>query len=580
MRILRKILAEALKAKKTITFLLCLMLFAAGFDVIAPFIAQNLIDRLVTAFSNHQSIPLTIIIIAAISIFAVTVLANMLNTIYDYRLFTFVTKLEDELRFRAYQKYLSLHVLYHHEVNSGQIIGRIDRGSSGVYEILRDIIGKFIVQPTLIVLIVAVVLFVKDPAIAAMAILPVPLFIGVIIPLASRIYETEKRAHDIFEEFNREEYDVAANILTVKHFSQETRETGKQKVMRAAGREYQYRAERYWKISEVLQTAVSTIGRVAVMVAGGYFTIIGRATIGEFVLYITLQSMVYQPLWQLSVLFAMLRRSLARAERLFTVLDEKPRVLDKPDARELKSFKSDIEFRNVSFSYRKEREVLRGISTKVLAGQTLALVGRSGSGKSTFVNLLLRSFDPQIGAVFIDSYDLCDLQQKSLRDQMAIVSQEVDLFSRTIAENIAYGKPEATPHEIAEAAKLAYAHDFIMKMPEAYQTMVGERGVKLSGGERQRIGIARAILRDPRILILDEATSHLDTESERMVQKATAHLTSGRTTIVIAHRLSTILHADKILVFDKGRIVGEGKHEELLKTCEVYERLYRLQFEE
>jgi ABC-type multidrug transport system fused ATPase/permease subunit len=274
------------------------------------------------------------------------------------------------------------------------------------------------------------------------------------------------------------------------------------------------------------------------------------------------------------------RRALARAERLFRVLDEKPLVVDKPDAAELPLFKKEIRFEGVNFSYRKEREVLRDMNVIIPTGKMVALVGRSGSGKTTFVNLLLRSFDPQSGQILLDAYDLRDVTQKSLRAQMAMVSQEVELFSRTISENIAYGKPEATPHEIAEAARLAYAHDFIMKTPEGYQTMVGERGIKLSGGERQRVGIARAILRNPRILILDEATSHLDTESERMVQKATQHLTSGRTTIVIAHRLSTVLHADKILVFDRGRIVGEGRHEELLKTNEVYARLYKLQFEE
>ncbi|MEK7524640.1 MAG: ABC transporter ATP-binding protein [Patescibacteria group bacterium] len=580
MKALKRILHEAMKAKKTIVFLLVLMLFAAGFDLAAPFIAQNLIDRLVEAFTHKETIALSFVITAALGIFAVTIAARALDTMYDYRLFTFVTKLEDDLRFLAYEKYLSLHVLYHHEVNSGQIIGRIDRGASGVYEILRDIIGKFVLQPSLIVFMTAFILFLKDPVIATLIVLPLPIFIAVIIPLAQRIYDKEKKAHDLFEEFNREEYDVAGNVLTVKHFSQEARETAKQKIMRAAGRDYQYQAERYWKISEILQTAVATIGRVAVIIVGGYYTIIGRATVGEFVLYMTLQSMVYQPLWQLSVLFAILRRSLARAERLFRVLDEKPNVVDRPDALDLPPFKHALEFKNVSFSYRKEREVLRDISVVIPAGKMVALVGRSGSGKSTFVNLLLRSFDPQEGAILADGHDLREIKQKSLRDQMAIVSQEVDMFARTIAENIAYSKPEATSEEIIQAAKLAYAHDFIEKFPDGYNTMVGERGVKLSGGERQRIGIARAILRNPRILIMDEATSHLDSESERMVQKATSHLTEGRTNIVIAHRLSTILHADKILVFDHGQIVGQGTHHELVNQNEIYGKLYRLQFEE
>lgn len=580
MKVFKRIIVELFKAKKTVLFLVVLLVLASAFDVSMPFIAQNLIDRLIEAFTSGEILPLKIVVYAALGIFSVTILANALNTIYDYRLFKFVTKLEDELRFRAYAKYLSLHALYHHETNSGQIIGRIDRGATGVYEILKDVIGRFIIQPMFVVVLVVAALFFKDPVIAGLIVAPLPIYIGVIIPLANRIYVTEKRAHDIFEDFHREEYDVAANVLTVKHFSQESRETTKQKLMRGLGREEQYKAERYWKLSEILQTAVSTVGRVAVIIVGGYFTIIGRSTVGEFVLYITLQNMAYQPLWQLSVLFAMLRRFLARAERIFRVLDESPLVVDKPDAVALPSFKREIEFKNVSFSYRRESEVLRDISVKIPAGEIVALVGRSGSGKTTFVNLLLRSFDPQAGAVLIDDYDLRNVTQKSLRDQTAIVSQEVNLFSRSIAENIAYGVPDAAPHEISQAAKLAYAHDFIMKTPEGYNTLVGERGVKLSGGERQRIGIARAILRNPRILILDEATSHLDTESERIVQKATTHLIEGRTTIVIAHRLSTVIHADKILVFDHGKIVGKGKHRELLRSSPIYKKLYDLQFGE
>lgn len=580
MKVVSRILQEVFKAKKIIVLLAFLMLLTVGLDLVVPFITQDLIDRLVNTFREKQAVSMSFLIFAAGGIFVATILSRAADTLYDYKLFKFVTKLEDELRFRAYQRYLSLHVLYHHESNSGQVISRIDRGASGVYEILKEIFGKFVIQPAFVVVLIAVILFVKDPIIAALTILPLPIFIGIIIPLANKIYKTEKQAHDIFEEFHREEYDVAANVLTVKHFAQEAKETTKQKIVRALGREYQYKSERYWKISEISQTAVSTVGRVAVIVAGGYFTVVGRATVGEFVLYIILQNMVYQPLWMLSVLFAILRRCLARAERLFKVLDEKPLVNDKENAQDLPQFKREIEVRNVQFSYRKEREILRDINVKIPAGKLVALVGRSGSGKSTFVNLLLRSFDPQQGAVLIDGHDLRDVTQKSLRDQMAIVSQDVDLFSRTIAENISYSRPEASPHEIANAAKLAYCHDFIMKLPEGYKTLVGERGIKLSGGERQRVGIARAILRNPRILILDEATSHLDTESERMVQKATQHLTEGRTTIVIAHRLSTVLHADKILVFDRGRIVAQGRHEELLKSSPVYERLYRLQFEE
>ena len=238
-----------------------------------------------------------------------------------------------------------------------------------------------------------------------------------------------------------------------------------------------------------------------------------------------------------------------------------------------------IEFKQVTFCYGKENQpALKDVSVAIRAGERVALVGRSGSGKTTFVNLLLRSFDPEKGLILIDGHNLRDVTRESLLNQIAVVPQEVDLFSRTIFENIAYGKPEANKEEVMRAAKTALAHDFITRAERGYDTLVGERGIKLSGGERQRIGIARAVLRDPRILILDEATSHLDTESEKLIAKATDTLIQSRTTFIIAHRLSTVLGADRILVFNNGEIEAEGKHEELLEKSPTYRRLYSLQF--
>ncbi|TSA46214.1 ATP-binding cassette domain-containing protein, partial [bacterium] len=295
--------------------------------------------------------------------------------------------------------------------------------------------------------------------------------------------------------------------------------------------------------------------------------------------YITLQNMAYQPLSQLSVVFPKLRRQATRAGRLFSILDEPVAIKDKPDAIELAPLQKQIEFKNVSFGYHNNKQwALKDINLIIPAGKTIALVGRSGSGKTTFINLLLRSFDPQKGSIFIDGNDIRDVTQESLRQQIAVVPQEVDLFSRTIAENISYGRSEMTKEQIENAAKTALAHDFILKLEKGYKTIVGERGIKLSGGERQRVGIARAVLRDPKILILDEATSHLDTESERLITKATDALIKNRTSFIIAHRLSTILHADTIVVFKDNEIEATGKHKELLKKSPTYKRLYNLQF--
>ncbi len=342
---------------------------------------------------------------------------------------------------------------------------------------------------------------------------------------------------------------------------------------------------------ETTQTVIATVGRISVILLGGYFVVIGQSTIGEFVLFITLQNMAYSPLAQLSNVFPRLRRNLSRAERIFGILDEPLHVTDTSSAKELPPLAKDVVFANVSFRYGPERQwALRNISLTIPAGKTVALVGRSGSGKTTFINLLLRSFDPTEGGIAIDGHDLRDVTQESLHRQIAVVPQEVDLFSRTIGDNIAYGYGTLHPHTsqgvgagpsrdaIVTAAKTALAHDFILKTEKGYDTLVGERGIKLSGGERQRIGIARAVFRDPRILILDEATSHLDTESERLIREATDTLVKGRTSFIIAHRLSTVLHADNILVFAHGEMEAMGTHEELLAKSPTYKRLYDLQF--
>lgn len=341
-------------------------------------------------------------------------------------------------------------------------------------------------------------------------------------------------------------------------------------------------------VIENIQTVVTTTSRVAVLALSAWLVLSGQATIGQFVLYITLQNMAYQPLSQLSVIFPRLKRNTTRIERLFAILDEPVIIKDKPNAQILPLLKKQIEFKNVSFAYRENASLdenpeeknwaLKNINLVIPAGKTIALVGRSGSGKTTFINLLLRSFDPQDGKILFDGTDIRDVTQESLRTQIAVVPQEVDLFSRTVAENIAYGKPAVSMDQIKKAAETALADGFIKKLENKYDTVVGERGIKLSGGERQRVGIARAVLRDPKILILDEATSHLDSESEKLISVATDALIKDRTSIIIAHRFSTILKADIIVVFKDSQIEMTGKHSILLKKSPTYKKLYNLQF--
>jgi ABC-type multidrug transport system fused ATPase/permease subunit len=546
-----------------------------------PFISKILIDSLTKFIKDGGSLPLPTLLYCSIGILVMTLLSSVLQSSYNYNLFELVTKVEDEVRNKALGKYLQLHALFHHGASSGQIIGRIDRGGISITNILYDLIGQSIVPPIIIFVGAFFALLSSNVWIALAILIPFPVYILATRSIANKIYLIEQQSNDAFEVVSKEMYDVAGNVLTVKKFSQEDLETENNRNLLFGAREIQYSAERLWSRIENIQAIISTTGRVLVLALSAWFVLQGTATIGQFVLYVTLQNMAYQPLANLGLIFTRIRRNTTRVERLFAILDEPMSLVDTPNASVLLPLQKQIEFKNVSFSYRNDGQyALKDINIVIPAGTTYALVGRSGGGKTTFINLLLRSYDPQIGSILIDGIDIKTVTQESLHGQIAVVPQEVDLFSRTVAENISYGREDVSKEQIESASKTALAHDFILKLENGYNTLVGERGIKLSGGERQRIGIARAVLRDPRILILDEATSHLDTESEQLITRATDALVKNRTSIIIAHRLSTIIHADKILVFNKGGIEAVGTHSELLHSSKTYARLHSLQFKE
>ncbi|MCG8546983.1 MAG: ABC transporter ATP-binding protein/permease [Alphaproteobacteria bacterium] len=328
---------------------------------------------------------------------------------------------------------------------------------------------------------------------------------------------------------------------------------------------------------------METLGGTAIAFVlgwGGYQVLQGTATVGQFMTFLVAMAAAYQPLRSLANLNASLQHGLAAAERVFTMIDYRPTIADSPAAEALTVESGRVTLDNVHFAYTEEKAALHGVSIDAPPGKTVALVGPSGAGKSTILNLILRFFDVQDGAVRIDGQDVRDVTLESLRASIALVSQEVTLFNDTVRANILYGRPEASDADVEAAAKAAAAHDFIMEMPDGYDTLVGERGLRLSGGQRQRLAIARAMLRDAPILLLDEATSALDTEAERQVQAAVTRLMTGRTTIVIAHRLSTVANADIIYVLEGGRVVDRGTHHDLITRDGVYARLCRMQFED
>ena len=323
---------------------------------------------------------------------------------------------------------------------------------------------------------------------------------------------------------------------------------------------------------------LTSIAPLSVSLLGGYLVITGRISVGELIAIGLYLSPLYLPLQRFSELNTIFSNSMVALERIFEIMDEPPEIHDSKDAVELNDIKGDVIFENVSFSYKKNRQILKNISFTIEAGKKAALVGFSGSGKTTIISLIPRFYDVDSGTVMIDSMDIRKIKIKSLRKLISMVLQDPVLFSGTIRENILYGNPTASEEKIFEACRNANAYDFIMKLPKGFDTEVGEKGSFLSGGQKQRLTIARAFLKDPRILILDEATSNLDSDSERLIKDALDKLMIGRTTIIIAHRLSTIINSDKILVLHQGVISESGTHSELLLQNGIYNGLYERQF--
>ena len=362
------------------------------------------------------------------------------------------------------------------------------------------------------------------------------------------------------------------------------------KAYNAEQRETEYASRIIWRVARLKQKsarfalAVTPImelligmALVAIVLYGGSQVIAGERTTGSFVSFIAAMLLAYDPMKRLARLNTQIQAGMAAAQRIFDLIDSKPKIVDRPAATVMTPAAGAVALTGVEFSYGPNIPALHGVDIEIPAGSTVALVGPSGAGKSTVLNLIPRFYDVDKGSVAIDGHDVRDVTMKSLRDQLALVSQEIVLFDQSVRDNIAFGRPSASEEEVQEAANAAAAHDFISRLPEGYETLVGEQGVKLSGGQRQRISVARAMLKNAPILLLDEATSALDTESERQVQDALKRLMVGRTTLMIAHRLSTVADADLIYVLDAGRVVERGSHTELIARRGLYAKLWSMQ---
>jgi subfamily B ATP-binding cassette protein MsbA len=483
-----------------------------------------------------------------------------------------------DVRNDIYQHNMGLGLGFFNRNPAGALMSRVLNDVSMMQEAVGNIITGLFRDGFSAVSLLAVI-FYRNWKLALITFIVIPMTVYPAQKIGRRIKRLAKHGQEKMGEIASILQETFSGIKVIKAFGLEDREV--QKFYRANREFYSFTRKniKYEALSSPVMEIITSFGVAAVVLIGGNDVMKGRMSAPEFFSFITGMVLVYTPIKRLINSYNTMQRSLGAAERVFEIIDEKPEIIDRPGATELERGNGNVSLQNISFSYNEEL-VLKNINLEARRGEIVALVGPSGGGKTTLVSLIPRFYDPTAGAVCIDGRDIRDLKLKSLMQQVALVDQETILFNDTLANNIRYGMSDATDAQVEAAASAAFAHDFIMAMPQGYETSIGDRGVRLSGGQRQRICIARAILKDAPILILDEATSALDTESEQMVQNALNNLMANRTTFVIAHRLSTILHADKIVVLDKGEIVEVGNHETLLSHGGIYARLHDMQFQD
>ena len=544
------------------------LLVSTATRLATPRLTQTIIDNGIAARR------LDVVIWAALGTVALAIAGSVFTFLQGMLSARTAQGIAYDLRNQLYAKIQSLSFSYHDRAQTGQLL---TRATSDV-DVVRMFVGMGFVQLLSAVLMMVgsiVLLFVTDWQLALIILVLVPLTFGVFGFFASKARPLFKRIQQRLADLNTVLQENLAGVRVVKAFAREPYEAQRYALANQNLFDLNLVVGRLFAGAIPLIFLIANLALLAVYWVGGLQTIAGNLSVGRLVAFSNYMLMAFFPMLMLGMIMAMISQAGASAERVFEILDAQSEVVEKPDAIELGSIQGRVAFENVGFRYFAGGElVLQDVSFAAEPGQTVALLGVTGSGKSTIVALVPRFYDVTDGRVTIAGHDVRDVTLESLREQIGVVLQETTLFSGTIRDNIAFGQPDAPLEDVLAAARAAEAHDFIVDFADGYDTVVGERGVTLSGGQKQRIAIARALLLDPRILILDDATSSVDYETEFRIQQALERLMVGRTSFVIAQRIATVLNADQILVLDRGEIVARGTHEELMETSPIYVEIY------
>jgi len=553
---------------------LCLLVLTTLVELIPPYLTKIIIDDVL---QPQQTGTIFIIVIAAWV--ATLVVMSSMQALRGYIGVAISSKLMGDIRKDVYQSLMKLSLAFFDRRQTSQFISRVNNDAESMRQFMTDgviYIGGHLLRFVFIL----VIIFSMDWKLTLLALAPIPflVFLSVTIwpKVGRRLYQQWRAIYRL----NMQVGDTLQGIRVIKAFGQEKMELTR---YHAANKEVVYhdmRSEKMWQFFFPAFGLITSLGTVLIWYLGGQQVLSSELQLGVLLAFVAYLGMLFGPIQWLSQMISWTSRAMTASHRIFEIMDTPADVSDHPQAVKLSQIKGDVVLKDVTYGYEKHHPVLKNINLDVKAGEMIGLVGHSGAGKSTFINLLCRFYDVDEGEITIDGVSIRNIEQTELRRQIGVVLQETFLFDGTIAENIAYSKPDASPEDIMRAAKIANAHDFIVRLPDGYDTRVGERGHKLSGGEKQRVAIARAVIHDPKILILDEATASVDTETERQIQEALANLVKGRTTFAIAHRLSTLRNADRLVVLDRGKMVELGTHEELLeKTDGVYRKLVDAQME-